>query len=147
VKMRRVRAVTILGLLAATAACYEHTFTVGAGAPAGPIVYQEWHSQWLAGLIGERDIQIDDQCPSGNATIHDEQTFLNGLVSVLTTGIYSPTTVTIRCEGGRSGDLELSEGEVMTILGSPRFLERVEELLPDRFGEAELGVRALQQPD
>ena len=145
--MRKVRLMMTMGLLATTAACYEHTFHVGAGAPAGPVVYQEWQSSWLAGLIGERTIQVNRECPSGNATIHDEQTFLNGLVSVLTSGIYSPTTVTIRCAGGRSGDLELTEGEVMTILASPRFLERVEDLLPDRLGEAELGVRALQQPD
>ena len=45
-----------LGLIVfSTTACYEHTFTVGQGARiAAPVVYQEWHSHWLGGLIGER---------------------------------------------------------------------------------------------
>ena len=143
--MRKVRTMTMLGLLAATTACYEHTFHVGSGAPAGPIVYQEWHSHWLGGLIGEREIDVARECPSGNATIHDEQTFLNGLVEALTTGIYAPTTVTIRCAGGGSSDVELGEKELMTILASPLFLERVERLVPERMHEAEVGIRALQQ--
>ena len=142
--MRKVRMVTMLGLVAATAACYEHTFHVGSGAPAGPIVYQEWHNHWLGGLIGERQIDVTRECPSGNATIHDEQTFLNGLVEVLTTGIYAPTTVTIRCAEGGSNDLEIGETELMTILSSPLFLERVERLVPERLAEAESGVRALR---
>lgn len=127
-------------------ACYEHTYSVGAGAPVGPVVYDEWHHHWLGGLIGERELRIRDYCPSGNATVHNEQSFLNGLVSVLTTGIYTPTTVTIRCaRAGRGRDFELDRSDVMAILSSPAFLERVEALLPDRLAEAEVGVRALQE--
>jgi len=130
-------------LTIATTGCYEHTFAVGQGAPVGPVVYDEWHNHWLLGLIGERTIQVEQHCPSGNATIHDEQSFLNGLVSVLTSGIYSPTTVTIRCEGGAGMDLELDEGELMTILQSPDFFHRVQAVTPERLPEVERGHRAL----
>ena len=143
IRMRRV--VIGLGLVIVTAGCYEHTFTVGQGAPMGPVVYQEWQNQWLGGLIGDRDHDIGQLCPSGNATIHDEQSFLNGLVQVLTGGIYSPTTVTIRCASGRSEDIDLTRGEVMAIVTSTAFMQRVERLLPDRLEETQLGVRALQQ--
>lgn len=131
----------------AAAGCLEHTYNAGNGAPVGPKVYEEWHSHWLGGLIGERTLDIHQHCPSGNATVHNEQSFLNGLVAVLTSGIYTPTTVTIRCDDGRAADLELDEGEVMTILTAPSFLQRVEELTPEHFHDAEHAVRALQQED
>lgn len=129
--------------------CLEHTYHVGRGAPRGPVVYEEWHHHWLGGLIGERTLDIREICPSGNATIHDEQSFLNGLVSALTSGIYMPTTVKIRCAGARRrGDIEelqLDEGTVMSILEAPVFLDRVNELLPDHYPAVRQQVMALQQ--
>jgi hypothetical protein len=142
-KKKMIYGVVLGGLLVATTGCAEHTFNMGTGAPTAPLVYEEWHHHWLAGLIGERTLDLEAECPSGNATIHDEQSFLNGLVSVLTGGIYTPTTVTIRCEMGASTEIELEESDLMTILSSPAFLDRVEDLAPHRFAEAELGVRAL----
>jgi len=44
-----------LGLVIVTAGCYEHTFTIGQGAPTSSVVYEEWHNHWLSGLIGERE--------------------------------------------------------------------------------------------
>lgn len=136
-----------VALVFVSAGCLEHTYNVGAGAPVGPKVYNEWHNHWLGGLIGERTLDLERHCPSGNATIHNEQSFLNGLVAALTSGIYTPTTVTIRCDDGEDADVELDPGEVMTILGAPAFLHRVEELLPARFHEADIAFRALQQDD
>ena len=131
------------GLVMVTAGCYEHTYTVGRGAPAGPIVYEEWQNHWLGGLIGHDTHELETVCPSGNATIHDEQSFLNGLVSALTGGIYSPTTVRIRCATGQRLDLELSEDDVLRILTAPAFMDRVQSLMPGRLDEAQRGVRAL----
>lgn len=144
-KKMMIYGVVLGGLLVAATGCAEHTFNIGTGAPTAPIVYEEWHNHWLAGLIGERTLDLEAECASGNATIHDEQSFLNGLVSVLTGGIYTPTTVTIRCARGGSTDIDLEESDLMTILSSPAFLERVEDLAPHRLAEAEHGVRALQQ--
>ena len=145
--MRTGRVVMTAVLAFAAGGCLEHTYTVGTGAPVGPKVYEEWHSHWLGGLIGERTMDIDEYCPSGNATIENEQSFLNGLVAALTSGIYMPTTVTIRCDDGRNADVELDEGEVMTILHAPEFLGRVEEMAPSRFADAQVSLRALQQDD
>ncbi|MDT8368702.1 MAG: Bor family protein [Longimicrobiales bacterium] len=130
-------------LLLGTAGCLEHTYTSGAGAPEGPVVYRSWHSHWLGGLIGEKNVTVEEHCPSGNATIHDEQTFLNGLVTAVTFGIYAPTRATIRCDEGTEVNLELTGGEVVMILASPRFLDRVEAVIPERLPDAELGQRAL----
>jgi hypothetical protein len=139
------RVVIGLGLVVAATGCYEHTYTIGTGAPTGPLVYDEWQNHWLGGLIEEKTLDIGALCPSGNATIHDEQSFLNGLVSGLTMGIYTPTMVRIRCDSGGSAQVGLDEGEVMAIVTSPAFLERLERVMPDRLEEARLGVRALEE--
>ena len=143
IQMGRV-AVT-LGLVIVTTGCYEHTYTVGQGAPAGPVVYEEWHNHWLGGLIGEKNLDVELLCPSGNATIHNEQTFLNGLVSALTVSIYTPTTVKIRCESGRSAEIDLSKEQILAIVTSSAFLERVESVMPGRLQEAQLGVQAQKE--
>ena len=139
------RMMAAIGLVVVAAGCFEHTYTVGAGAPAGPVVYGEWQNHWLGGLLGERTQEVSEVCPSGNATIHDEQTFLNGLVAVLTTGIYTPTKVTIRCRTGQSAQLQLSRKEVVSILTAPAFRERLETVLPGRLHNVEPGIEALEE--
>ena len=143
IQMGRV-AVTV-GLVIVTTGCYEHTYTVGQGAPAGPVVYEEWHNHWLGGLIGHKNLDVELLCPSGNATIHNEQSFLNLLAGVLTSGIYAPTTVKIRCDSGRSAEIALSDEQVLAIVTSSAFLERVERVMPGRLQEAQLGVQALEE--
>ncbi|GMR14103.1 MAG: hypothetical protein BMS9Abin29_2336 [Gemmatimonadota bacterium] len=137
--------VAALMLIIVTTGCFEHTYTMGQDAAAAPIVYDEWQVQWLGGLIGERTLDIDVLCPSGNATIHDEQSFLNGLVSALTVGIFTPTTVKIRCEGGRSAEVDLAEEDVIGIVAAPAFMERIEAVMPERLEEARLGRQALAE--
>ncbi len=137
------RMAATLTLIIVTTGCCEHTYTMGQGGVAAPIVYEEWHSQWLGGLIGERNLDINVLCPSGNATIHDEQSFLNGLVSALTFAIYSPTIVKIRCQGGQSAEVDLSEQDVIGILTAPAFMERIEAVMPERIELAGLGRQAL----
>jgi hypothetical protein len=45
-------------------------------------------------------LDLRAECPSGAATIVTEQSFLNGLVGVLTIGIYTPQHVTVTCASG-----------------------------------------------
>lgn len=126
--------------------CYQHTVQVGAGAPRGQVVYDQWTNHWLFGLVSpEADIYLEDICPSGNATIHGEVTFLNGLVSALTSGIYSPTTVTVRCASGSDEDLDLDETDVEAIVSDPAFLDWVEAVSPELLDEAEQAQMLLQQ--
>ena len=139
------RMMVAMGLIVVVTGCFEHTYTLGAGAPASPVVYGEWQSHWLGGLIGHRTHELGELCPSGNATIHDEQTFLNGLVFVLTSGIYAPTTVTIRCSTGQSAQLQLSRKEIASIVTAPAFRERLETVLPGRLREVESGIEVLEE--
>jgi hypothetical protein len=139
------RALAIAVLAFAAAACYEHTYTVGAGAPGGVLVHDQWRHHWLWGLIDpSKELVLRDICPSGDATIETEMSFLNGLVSALTSGIYSPTTVQVRC-ADRRATLDLEAEDVARIVSDPAFLSWVGEVAPDRLTEArsaQLDLRA-----
>ena len=124
-----------LALLPVLAGCFEHTTTVGAGAPHAPAVYDHWEHFWLGGLIGHTRVDVARTCPSGDATIESEQTFLNGLVSALTGGIYTPVSLRIRCADGRRTDLGLTSEEVERIVRDERFLDWVAAELPERAEE------------
>ena len=116
-------------------ACFEHTVEVGAGAPDGRLVYDHWEHFWIGGLIGETRVDIEEMCPSGDATIEAYQSFLNGLVAGLTGGIYTPTTLKVRCRDGRRVDLELEEDDIQRIVLDERFLEAVRAEMPGRLDE------------
>ena len=125
-----------LALIFVLTGCFKHTFTVGKGAPGGKVVYKEWHSHWLYGIIGEKNVELDKLCPSGNATIHEKTSFVNGLIGALIGIIYYPTTVTIECaEGGRT-EIELTTEQMAQIATDPSFLAFVEEVAPERMDDA-----------
>ena len=139
----RVLLITTLTALLPLAACYEHTIAVGGGAPHAPVVYDHWQNFWLGGLIGHTKVDVEDVCPSGRATIEARQTFLNGLVTALTSGIYSPTTLKVRCAGGRRAELDLDGADVAAIVAEPQFLLWVGAELPERFDEVAAAQWAL----
>lgn len=123
----KVRAVLLAVSLSLTSlsvlGCYRHTLTVGAGAPNGKLAYNHWENFWIIGIVGHTKVNVLDVCPSGNATIEAKQTFLNGLVSALTTGIYTPTTLRLRCNDGRTASVPLSRDEVRSIVGDRELAE------------------------
>jgi len=138
----------LLGIacLVPLAACYEHTVTVGGGAPAAPVVYDHWQQFWLAGLIGHTQVDVQEMCPSGRATIVAKQTFLNGLVSALTSGIYTPTTLRVRCWSGGEVALDLTSEDVARIVTDDRFVAWVAAELPARRDEAMVARAELPTP-
>ena len=141
--MRLGSTLVAVALVAGLAGCYEHTVTVGAGAPVGPVVYDHWENFWLAGLIGHVQVDVKKMCPSGDATIYARQTFLNGLVSGLTSGIFTPTTLTVRCADGRRSEEELSAEDVADLAASPRLLDWVDQVMPGRHAEVAVAQAAL----
>ena len=144
-KMGRGMGATLMSafLLLALAGCYEHTFSTGNGAPHGPVVYDHWENFWLAGLIGHKKVDVEALCGSRPATIEAKQTFLNGLVGALTSGIYTPTTVKVRCADGRSSRLDLDEEDVARIVADPGFVLWVSAELPERAAEVAEAQAAL----
>ncbi len=75
--------------------CYSYTSVVGKGAQ-GNSQTTKWNHYVIYGLapVGVSDSkQMADGAE--NYTVHTRQSFVNGLVSSLTFGIYTPTTTTV----------------------------------------------------
>lgn len=75
--------------------CYSYTSVVGEGAQ-GNNDTTEWNHYVVYGLapVGVSDSK-KMAGDAENYTIHTRQSFVNGLVSALTLGIYSPSTTTV----------------------------------------------------
>jgi hypothetical protein len=78
--------------------CYSYTSVVGNGAQ-GNNETTSWNHYVIYGLepVG---ISNSKQMADGaeNYTVHTRQSFVNGLVSAITFGIYTPTTTTVTKE-------------------------------------------------
>lgn len=75
--------------------CYSYTSVVGDGAQ-GNSKKTEWNHYVIYGLapVGVSDSK-EMADGAENYTVHTRQSFVNGLVSALTFGIYSPSTTTV----------------------------------------------------
>lgn len=143
---RSTSVVMLVVLALAAGGCFQHTFTLGEGAPDGALAYKAWHHHWLFGLIRpefQEETVVAKLCPSGNATIHEETSFLNGLIDVLIGIIYSPTTVTITCADGSQTEVALESEDISAIVTDPLFLEIVEEQAPERVAEVDAALAAI----
>lgn len=96
--MRRQRLAVLLIAVLSTSACYHQV--VQTGKPAGnTVIDRPWTSTFIFGLVAASEINTASQCPNGVATVETQQSFLNGVVGLLTFGLYTPLTVTITCAG------------------------------------------------
>jgi len=75
--------------------CYSYTTVVGEG-PQGNKETEVWNHYLLFGLAPV-DVSIPTEVANNatNYSVTTEQTFVNGLISALTFGIYTPTTTVI----------------------------------------------------
>lgn len=79
--------------------CFHQIVQTGR-TPGATVVERPWTATWLWGLVPAEEISTIAQCPSGVATIETQQSFLNGLVGLLTLGIYTPQEVKVTCATG-----------------------------------------------
>ena len=75
--------------------CYSYTSVVGKGAQ-GANQTTKWNHYVVYGLapVGVSDSK-EMAAGAEDYTVHTRQTFVNGLVSALTFGIYTPTMTTV----------------------------------------------------
>ncbi|WP_239772866.1 Bor family protein [Tenacibaculum finnmarkense] len=75
--------------------CYSYTSVIGDGAK-GNSQMTKWNHYVVYGLA---PVGVSDSKQMANGakdyTVHTRQSFVNGLVSALTFGIYTPTTTTV----------------------------------------------------
>lgn len=98
--MRSRLFVPLAALLLASSGCYRITLVSGrAPAPAPQAFHDDaWHHDFVFGLAeGSGPIDLETACPNGWAKLHTEQTFVKGLVGVLTGGLYTPQSETLTC--------------------------------------------------
>ena len=125
-----------------TVGCFKHTYTVGKGGDNGKDVYSEWHAHWLFGIIGDENVNLKKYCPSGNATIKEQITFVNGLIGALIGLIYYPTTVKIECKMGGRAAIELTPQQMAQIALDANFLDFVEDVNPALLPDARLAQQS-----
>lgn len=92
----RIRPLLLALVAAFVAGCYH--VTVVTGAPPSPtVVDRPWQMSFVAGLAPPPELNVKDQCPGGVAKVETQQSFLNGLVSALSSGIVTPIQTTVTC--------------------------------------------------
>jgi hypothetical protein len=87
------------------AGCFHQVVSTGLAAGTNR-VERPWTSTWIFGLVEAKPIDVRQQCPDGAAFIESKMTFMNGLATLLTLGIWDPWTVTITCASGGRASLD-----------------------------------------
>jgi len=147
--MSKTKNVVALGLSLAFAGmatgCFKHSFTAGTGGNVnGEAAYSKWHSHWLFGIIGETDVNLKEICPSGNATIKDEHTFVNGLIGALIGAVWHPTTVEVYCGEGQAARIELSPEQMRAIAALPEARDFARSISARKAAELQDALRTYQ---
>lgn len=120
--------------------CYKHSFTTGSGGDTSSNArYSSWHHHFLLGIIGEKNVDVKSVCPSGNATIKDEVSFVNGLVGALVGIIYYPSTVEIYCDG-KMATLTIPADAMRAIALDPETMLAVRAIAPGKAAELDDAV-------
>jgi hypothetical protein len=108
--MIRRRWYSTLVMVLVTSACFHQVVQTGR-APSQTIVDKPWVTTWLWGLVAAEPIDVRRECPSGTAIIETETSFMNGLASVVTLGIFTPQHVRVTC-ASRSASLPPNATEI-----------------------------------
>ena len=117
--MHIVRPLSLLVLFAAVGACFHATVETGLE-PSARTVHEPWANSWIVGLVPPSTIESAEKCPSGVSKVETQQSFLNGLVGILTLGIYTPMEIKVTCAAGSEAslpdqtDVSISEGASLT---------------------------------
>ena len=97
---RLVAAVMLLAL----AGCY--TISYQTPAPGSGQYKEDRGDFFFWGLTGEKTVDLQAMCPQGVSRWKSEQTFVDGLIALVTLGIYVRRHVTVECAGGTAFRVE-----------------------------------------
>ena len=92
-----------IGLL--LSGCYHATVETGAK-PSNVTVRHAWASGWIYGLVPPKTIEVASKCTTGVSRVETQQSFANGLVGILTLGIYTPMEIGVTCAEGSAAAAE-----------------------------------------
>ncbi|PRP67217.1 Bor family protein [Nonlabens agnitus] len=86
----------LVALVVLLSSCYAQTMVVGQGAQGNTTVSQWNH--YLIGGLAPIDVSKPEEMAAGKEdyTVETKHSFVNGLLNVITFGIYTPTTTTVK---------------------------------------------------
>ncbi len=113
--MRTLRPLALVAMLLTLSACYHATIQTGL-APSGQTIEEKWASGWIYGLVPPATVQTMQGCPAGVARVDTQQSFVNGLVGIITFGIYTPMEIIVTCADGPGASLVTSREEFETAI-------------------------------
>jgi len=98
--VKRMSLVLLAALALGASGCYSTTIKNGKPVGEAPL---EGDHRWHHGFVGGTSeasgpYQLSKICPDGWAEIETETSFSNGLLDVVTFGLYNPQTVEVKCE-------------------------------------------------
>jgi hypothetical protein len=87
--------------------CYKATFIRDPSVIRGA-EHDKWSHFFLWGLVGEETLDVHEFCPDGRiAEVQTQANFWNGLVRLVTIGIYAPRTVYVTCAASSRSQLQI----------------------------------------
>ncbi len=101
--MRGIRLLTLVSLCVVVGACHHAVIDTGL-TPSTQTIHEPWANSWIYGLVPPAVVETASRCPNGVARMETQISFLNGLVGVLTFGIFTPMTLRVTCAGPDSMD-------------------------------------------
>jgi len=79
--------------------CYHAQITTDRS-PSDQSIERPWAHSFIYGLVPPKIVETASECPNGLAKVQTKMSFLNGLVSGLTFGIYTPINIKVTCASG-----------------------------------------------
>jgi hypothetical protein len=95
VEMNRYRLLGLMTLLVVSCGCHTMRFDLS-NAQHEKVVYER-KSFFLWGLVPTREIDTATRCPAGAAAIRERTTFTDGLLGLITLGIWQPRSTWYYC--------------------------------------------------
>jgi len=115
-----LRLATVVSVALLLGAC--STYKIGyrdATAGSGGSAHEVKQNFFLWGLAGGQEVELDRLCGGGVASIESQRSVVDGVLTVLTGGLYTPMTVQVRCADGSSFRLEQrTDGDTAAVRAS-----------------------------
>jgi hypothetical protein len=112
--MKTLMVLLLTAVCLTTVGCFHATIETGLN-PNGQTVTQKWASCWILGLVPPKTVEAAAKCPSGVSKVDTQRSFLNGLVGMLTIGIYTPMEIVVQCGDGMGTGVLPTDAQQITI--------------------------------
>lgn len=93
--MSRIKSILLLTLFFLIASCNVHTFTFGEGPSEGYSKVLKQHN-FIGGFISNKTPIINEISDETNYSIVIKQSFIDGVFTIFSFGLYTPTTIILK---------------------------------------------------